>query len=164
MEKEIFKDIENYKGLYQVSNLGRVKSLKRFRVTNDRILRAGLNSDGYLTVGLYKDKKSYSNSVHQLVAKAFISETYFIGSMVDHKDNIRTNNEVSNLQYITNRLNSSKDQFKQDRTSNCVGVSWNLKDNKWRGQIKYNGSNVHLGNFDNEELANKEYQTALYYM
>ena len=61
-------------------------------------------------------------------------------------------------------INSSKDQFKQDRTSNLIGVHWNKKDDKWQGQIKYNGGNVHLGNFDAEKSASKEYQTALYYI
>ena len=84
--------------------------------------------------------------------------------MVDHKDNTRTNNEASNLQYITNRENSSKDQFRRNRTSKYVGVRWNKDDNRWQSQIRYKGKNTHLGNFNDEKEASKEYQEALYYI
>lgn len=77
--KEVFKDVPNYEGLYQVSNLGRVKSLSRFRIgRNDceiwmggRILKHGVDNLGRCGVVLSLNNKTKNYRVHQLVAMAF---------------------------------------------------------------------------------------------
>jgi hypothetical protein len=84
--KEVFKDIPNYEGMYQASNLGRVKSLKFNR---ERILKTLDNGKGYLFVGLSCEGKQKQKSVHQIMAITFLNHTPdgYNGLIVDHKDN-----------------------------------------------------------------------------
>ena len=79
--------------------------------------------------------------------------------IVDHIDNNKTNNTLSNLQVITNRENCSKD--KKDGTSMFTGVSWHKNVKKWCATIHMNGKSNHLGYFVDEIEAAKEYQLAL---
>jgi len=117
---EIFKDIPGYEGIYQVSDLGRVKSLK---FNKEKILKPGVNNHGYYTVVLCKGKRKTIN-VHQLVAMAFLNHEPcgYNGLIVDHKDNNPLNNRLSNLQLISQRENTSKDK---KGSSKYTGVSWN---------------------------------------
>ena len=70
--KEIWKDIPNYEGLYQASNLGRIKSLKR-----NKILNQIKSSDTYLQVFLCKNNKVKGYQVHRLIAKTFLNKKKF---------------------------------------------------------------------------------------
>lgn len=94
---EIWKDIEGYKGLYQISNKGRVKSLYN---GSERILRPWINNDGYLNVKLYKNTAAQHRLVHRLVAKVFISNPDN-KLQINHKDENKLNNCVENLEWIT---------------------------------------------------------------
>ena len=96
---EIWKPIEGYEGLYEVSNLGRVKSLKRLH-TKERILSQFLNHRGYARVNLWKENKSRKYSVHRLVAEAFIPNPDS-KPQVNHIDENKTNNSVENLEWCT---------------------------------------------------------------
>ena len=110
--EEIWKDIENYEGLYQVSNLGRVKSLPRKRITptgwpylsKEKILTPKLRKDGYLEISLYTKGKSKSYFIHRLVAQAFIPNTES-KPQVNHIDGDKTNNQVNNLEWATREEN-----------------------------------------------------------
>lgn len=111
MELEIFKDIEGYKGLYQVSNLGRVKSLPRVKVNNSglrlikgQILKPQTKRLGYLKVDLYKDGQQKSFFIHRLVATAFIPNPDNLPT-VNHKDENPSNNMVENLEWCDNSYN-----------------------------------------------------------
>ncbi len=161
---EIWKDIEGYEGYYQVSNLGRVKSLERRssagRRINDKILKNSINSVGYYRVCLCKNGKGKAVRVHQLVAIAFLGHVpcgYNI--IVDHIDNDPLNNNVDNLQLTTPRHNLSKD--KKGGTSKYTGVCWDKKHGKWHSVIGISGKNKHLGYFDCEIKASKAYQKEL---
>lgn len=92
--EEVWKDIEGYEGLYQVSNLGNVKSLNYQGVSREKILKPFINSDGYKRVMLYKNKTIKRLSVHRLVAQAFIENPNNY-SCVNHKDENNQNNVVS---------------------------------------------------------------------
>ena len=145
MEEE-FRDVIGYEGLYQVSNLGNVKSLSRFRkgknestvTVKEKILKPGANSVDYLVVGLCKNGKRSTKKVHQLVAIAFLGHIpngYKI--VVDHVDNDTRNNKANNLQLIPQRLNSTKDT--KSKYSKYKGLNYDKTNDSWRGKISSKG-------------------------
>lgn len=93
----MWKDIENYEGLYQVNELGEVKSKRG-------ILKPKPTKWGYLQVGLYKNGVCKNFSVHRLVAKAFIPNPDNLLE-VNHKDENKLNNTVENLEWCTRKYN-----------------------------------------------------------
>ena len=112
--EEIWKDIEGYEGLYQVSNMGRVKSLARTRNMNlhdhrsvapvpERILKFG-QSLGYQAVTLAKDGVNRTFRVHKLVALAFIQNPDRKPE-INHKDGNKHNNKAENLEWVTAKEN-----------------------------------------------------------
>lgn len=106
---EIWKDIKGYEGKYQVSNLGRVKSLylinRQAKIPRERILKLGHNLQGYPQIHLCKDNKtSKSIFVHKLVAEAFIPNPDNL-PVVNHKNEIKTDNRVENLEWCTQKNN-----------------------------------------------------------
>ena len=165
-QNEIWKDIPNYVGMYQVSNLGRVKSLARARMrgrskgfTSERILKFH-NNRGYHAVGLYVCGVRKILKVHQLVAMAFLNHTPCrYKRVVDHINGIIDDNRVENLQVVTQRENASKDR--KGGASKYVGVDWHKQTNKWRARIRLNGKRAHLGEFTNELEASEAHQKAL---
>jgi len=108
IEDEIWKDIVGYEGLYQVSNLGRVKHLERIgrreKIIKERILRPGKSSKGYYVVSLCKEANRKTYQVHRLVAKTFIDNEQG-KPQVNHKDEDKTNNNVTNLEWVTAKEN-----------------------------------------------------------
>ena len=105
-EKEIWKDIQGYEGKYQVSNLGRVKSLNYNNTCKERILIPCKKPNGYLCVVLSKNcicKKFY---VHRLVAQAFIENPDNL-PQVNHIDENKLNNRVENLEWCSHEYNTN---------------------------------------------------------
>ena len=99
--KEIWKPVVGYEGHYQVSNFGRVKSIK---FGKEIILKPKKDKYGYLHVNLYKNNKRKDFLVHRLVAEAFIPNSDNL-PLVNHKDENPSNNFVDNLEYCTNKYN-----------------------------------------------------------
>jgi hypothetical protein len=155
---EIWKDIPNYEGHYQVSNFGNVKSIK---ISNERVLKPGLNSEGYLLVILYKYSIQKTFKIHKLVAMAFLNHTPDKTQriVVDHINNIKIDNRLENLQLITQRQNATKD--KNGYSSRFIGVTWYKKTKKWQVRIYINGKNKNLGYYTNELEAANAYQSIL---
>ena len=103
--EEIWKDIVGYEGLYQVSNLGRVKSLNYKCTKSEKILKTHPQRWGYLLVKLsYKDKAK-DFQVHRLVASAFLDNPNNL-PQVNHKDKNPSNNKVDNLEWCTPEYNT----------------------------------------------------------
>jgi len=100
---EVWVDIIEYEGLYQVSNLGRVRSLDR-PSKKGRILKQNKGSSGYLHISLWKHGKGYIINTHRLVALTFIQNKLNL-PQVNHKDLNKHNNNVENLEWITNKNN-----------------------------------------------------------
>jgi hypothetical protein len=156
---EIWKDIKGYEGHYQVSNLGNVKSLKFNR---EKILKKLINTDGYFQLGLSIKSVVKIQKIHQLMAIAFLNHTpNKMTLVVDHINNIKTDNRLENLQIVTHRENSSKDSKKIKRTSQYIGVSWVKKDKIWISRIENNRKKITLGRFKDEFEAHLAYQKAL---
>ena len=105
---EIWKDVKDYEGFYQVSNLGRVKSLDRFdRIHHHwkgKMLKLAMSRGGYLAVELNKNGKASKKSVHRLVAEVFVPNP-LNKSMVNHLDGIKTHNTPDNLEWCTDSEN-----------------------------------------------------------
>lgn len=104
--EELWKDIEGYEGLYQVSNLGRVKRIASNRCKKERILKQTVGSTGYYCVDLSKEGCTKTKKVHRLVACAFIPNTNNL-PQVSHIDESRLNNMVNNLIWATNKENAN---------------------------------------------------------
>lgn len=169
MEKEIWKDIKGYEGVYQCSSIGRIKRLsKKFkspRLKNkkpkDLILKQQQSKNSpYKHVGLSNNGKVKIFTVHQLVAICFLNHVPSGFEMVvDHIDNNSLNNSVANLQIVSNRHNTTKEERKG--SSKYVGVSWSSLKKRWRASIRINGKNKHLGYKKSETEAHLAYQKEL---
>lgn len=119
MTKEIWKPIEGFEGLYEVSNLGRIKSIKR-NTTKGGILKLYTNKqNGYVYAGLTKNNRRKTFRVHRLVMSTFVGWSEL---QVNHIDGDKTNNKLSNLEYCTgseNMIHAYK--------NNLEKVTWNKR-------------------------------------
>lgn len=149
---EIWKDIKCYEGLYQVSNLGRVKS---FKCGKERILKASLRGiQGYVGVGLRKDGKTTPKYTHRLVADAFL-EKPSRKCVVDHINNIPSDNRVENLQFISQRENLLKNHPKKNSVFEGISLK---KDGSYHANIQLGYKKIFLGG----HRTDKEYLSGLY--
>lgn len=98
MEK--WKDIKGYEGLYQVSTNGDVRNL-----LTGKTLKRRSNGNGYIRIELWKNHKGKKHYIHRLVAETFIPNPEGMPE-VNHKDLNRSNNTVSNLEWVTSSLNT----------------------------------------------------------
>lgn len=104
--KEIFKDIEGYENLYQISDQGKVKALGNggSNASKERILKPAKEKNGYMFVKLCKQGKQKNYYVHRLVASAFI-ENPNNHPEINHRDEDKTNNTITNLEWCTHFYN-----------------------------------------------------------
>lgn len=154
--KEIWKDIEGQEGIYQVSNLGRIKSLPRILtkknphreyLSKEKILSPGLTSEGYLLVVI----SNKSMTIHRLVAKAFVSNPEN-KKTVNHINGIKTDNRDVNLEWCTHRennLHKNKSQY--------PGVTWDGNRKRWVAHVEVGNKGKSLGRFKTPEEANAAY-------
>ena len=157
---EMWKDIPGY-GDYQISNQGRVRSLKWGK---SRILKGGTNSYGYLHVALSKNRKPRYFRIGRLVAQAFLPD-WDEALQVDHINGVKTQDRVENLRMVTNTENNKSFKTKaQGCTSRFRGVCWHKCHKKWAAIITLAGKLKHLGYFDDEaEAAKTRDQAAIQY-
>lgn len=157
MDGEIWKDVPEYEGIYQASNLGRIKNLKKGK---EKILKPSMHRTGYYFVNFYTENKRKVFFVHQLIAMAFLNhKPCGLKLVIDHINDNPIDNRVENLQVVTQRFNSCKTQGKY--TSQYKGVSWEKEKKRWRAQILINGRNKRLGRFKVEFDAHLAYQKEL---
>lgn len=156
-----YKDIPNFEGLYQVSNTGVIKALRRIvkmpkggiKEIKEHYPKLSVTKKGYLKVML-TDKNGIRKGkfVHRLVAECFV---YPSKLQVNHKDKNKQNNNIDNLEYVTNRKNVIHSIDKTKTSSKYIGVT--RKRNKWQCQKMINGKRTYLGLFDTQEQARKKY-------
>ena len=139
--KEIWKDIQEYEGLYQVSNLGRIKSFPRpgTRTKKIRILKQTIGKHGYYCVVLYKNGKPKTKIVHRIVAETFINNKNNY-NIVNHKDENSLNNNVSNLEWCSQKynINYGTGNKRRSDTEKIQINQYDLKGNlikEWKGII-----------------------------
>jgi hypothetical protein len=161
--EEVWKDVKGFESLYQISSEGRVKSLERLiskkmfggavsqYLRKETILKPGYLR-GYLHVSLCKDSKIKVFKVHRLVAENFIPNT-FSYPQVNHKNEIKNDNRVVNLEWCNPSYNKRYSLDKTKTTSSFVGVHFNKDNGKWRVRIFTVKPILHLGYFNTEEEA-----------
>jgi len=156
--EEIWQKVPDYNN-YSVSNLGRVRNDKTFR-----ILKGGLNLDGYNNNPIAKNGKYKTFRTHQLVAIVFLNHIPNGHKLViNHINGIKTDNRVENLEIVTNRENTSTcyNPNKVKCSSQYIGVYWNKQMQKWKCQIVINKKKIFLGSYNSEIMASKIYNDAL---
>ena len=125
MENEVWRDIKDYEGIYEVSNFGRVRqkldlfknNKKGKKAKEMKIIKPDINyiqRSGYLRVGLSKCGESKHHFVHRLVAEAFMPNPYSL-PYVNHKDENRGNSRLDNLEWCTQKYNSNYGTCKEKR-------------------------------------------------
>ena len=158
---EIFSKILGYEN-YIASSYGRILNTNYSRTGNTKELSYH-NYRGYRRVTISKDGKSKTMPVHLLVMRAFhgyIPKDRNI--VINHIDNNSLNNSLDNLEIVTSRYNSSCHQYlNKKRSSEFIGVSWDLKRRKWKASINHLNKSHYLGYFENEIDASKEYNRVL---
>lgn len=152
--KEIFKPIPDYED-YEVSNMGCVVSLKAGK---RRILKQSVTYDGYCKLNLWSGGICKTKKVHRLVILTFKGDSDLV---VNHKNGIKTDNRLLNLEYCTQRQNSQHYRKNVKSTSKYVGVCWNKRNEKWQSEIKINKKNIYIGLFKTEIEAAEAYKKAL---
>jgi hypothetical protein len=160
--RTIWKDIEGYEGVYQVSNTGKVKS---FKCGGERILNNNIGGTGYFQVAFSMRGKCKSFKVHKLIQSAFNMGD----GHIDHIDGNKLNNLISNLRVVTHRQNMQN--LVSHRAGQLVGASRreNRKPSfmeyvrgarggeRWGSRIFINGKKKHLGIFSTELEAHTAY-------
>lgn len=134
--REIWKPIKGFEDLYYVNNFGYIKRIATKSksgtgnyVRKEHILSQRKNNKGYKMVDLYKDNKRYQLLVHRLVAEAFVKNPYNL-PFVNHKDEDKTNNCSSNLEWCTQKYNMNYGTCpKRIGESNAMSVIQKTKDN-----------------------------------
>lgn len=145
--KEVWKNISGYEGLYEVSSLGRVRSLphKAYNkligeyISKEKILKQGSLVRGYKGVGLYKNGKEKTQKVHRLVAEAFIPNPNNYPE-VNHKNEDTSDNRVTNLEWCTSKYNSNYGT----RTQRIAQKNLNRNKSKRVLQLDLSGNLIHV--------------------
>ena len=168
--QEIWQDIEDYKGLYQVSNLGRVKSLKRITIgekygkhkIKEKILKEG-KCGKYNIVILRKNGQNKTFYIHRLVAKAFIDNINNYPE-INHKDGNTINNNVKNLEWCNRSYNIKHSYRILKRKINVKGfIEYNERHKRKINQYDLNGNFIKTWNSikDAENFLNLKYSGSI---
>ena len=165
--EEIWKDIEGYEGLYQVSSNGVIRSLDKIDSVGRRIkgkhIKPQENRFGYHRVSLCKEGKVTTHSVHRLVAQAFIPNTEN-KPCVDHINTVRTDCRVENLKWVTIKENNENPLTQQHRKrgnehpkpfKGKVGILHPTS----KSVLQYTKDGVFVKRWESISLANKHYNT-----
>ncbi len=143
----IWLPIKDYPN-YEISICGQVRNVK-----TNKILKPG-KCNGYFLVSLSQNSKSKNFRVHRLVAEHFLPNIDN-KKCVDHIDNNRTNNTISNLRWSTFQENNFNQSLSSRNTSGVKGVTWHKRRLMWEAQIHLNNKKVYLGYYSSIEEASE---------
>jgi len=159
--EEIFLPIIGYEGLYEISNLGRVKSFASSNVRKIPFMKIYIGKIGYPIVVLSKNNKSKHKYLHRLLAEHFIANPNNL-PVVDHIDNVKTNNDIDNLRWVTKRQNEISTNKKKDtHASKYTGVCFDKYWGRYKATVSENGKTKNLGTYRTEDEAHERYQKYL---
>lgn len=156
-QQEIWKEIVDTNGIYQVSNIGRVRSVDRIVnyiggksiFTKGKILKCYNHTGGYIGVDLYIDKKRVKRFVHRLVAQTFIDNP-LNKPEVNHIDENKKNNNVENLEWVTD----SENKLHLSYGRRCAETRRKLKCG-WKPVIQFDLNMVEINRYENVRLASQ---------
>ncbi len=130
--KEIWKDVKNYEGLYELSNFGKVRTVERivlrksklgkltnFKI-NSKIKIANLSKGGYLTIAIVKENKTITTYLHRIIAEVFVEKEKPNYNVVNHINGIKTDNRIENLEWTSSSQNNihALDNFLRETRKN----------------------------------------------
>lgn len=162
LDGEIWKPIiyrgVDYTGIYEVSNLGRVKSLRK------NIILKPANTKGYSVITMCLNLHQIVVKIHRLVVCCFDRcPNYEKREVIDHVNSIKTDNRLSNLKIVTVRQNCSKEKTLKSKTPCGVTYSYYKDKISIRSSIVLKKHRVHLGSYKTIESASKAYNIALFF-
>lgn len=162
--EEVWADIPDYEGIYQVSNFGAIRRWRKKYKKFD-LLKSNLDKKGYYKIMLSKESVVKKYWIHSLVAICFLKhEPKGMNSLIDHKDNNKLNNYFENLEITTNRLNVSKGFKNKGTKSGITGVEkFTLKngDIKYLPFISINKTIIRFNREKDKEKASKIYKLSV---
>jgi hypothetical protein len=148
---EVWRSIDGFRN-YQVSNVGRVRN-----ATTGMMLKQTVSNNGYKKVSLYNDQGLKNIAVHTVVAREFLARPPDEDGKleVDHINRSKTDNQVSNLRYVSHSQNmmNRRKQTRRVTSSQYKGVQWCKLRQRWKATIKLDGRRMHLGLYACEEEA-----------
>jgi hypothetical protein len=161
---EIWKPVKDYEGYYEVSSFGRVKSIERIGllrkgiypvIYKEKILKNCIDGNGYSIVSLSKNNIKKTLKVHHLVSECFLNHVRngFV-IVVDHIDRNKLNNNLNNLQLISQRENTAK---KINNSKFGTGITYDKRSKRFMCRLHNNGIREYLGCFKTQIEANNAY-------
>lgn len=150
-QDEIWRPVLGWEQSYLISSLGNVFSVRRGKPV------IGHDGKGYRRITLYESGRKKTVKIHRLVMDAFVGPSDL---HVDHLNGDKSDNNLLNLQYVTNRENAIRYSASKKR-SLPTGVYFDKSKNRYRATIFLNGKTVALGSFSCPVVAGKAYEAAL---
>jgi len=148
--EERWLPVTDYEELYEVSDLGRIKGLKRGKILANKNME-----NGYIQALLYKNGVRNYYKVHRLVLQAFQPTEEDL--VCDHENHIRNDNRLVNLRWATSSQNNRYRPKREGCSSQYLGVYKSLSRKPWQAACSIDGKKIHLGCFDTEEEGAKAY-------
>ena len=142
LQLTVWMPIDGYDN-YEISICAQVRNVK-----TKRILKLRIGNNGYYSTELWKNNKGKRINIHRLIAMTFIPNIEN-KNCVDHIDNNRLNNTISNLRWCNLSENQHNSIIRSDNTSGVKGICLHKQSNKWHAQIRLNNKNIHIVLFEN---------------
>ena len=153
---EVWKDVLG-NSKYQISSLGRVRSMNYNRTGLVKVMRPSAGKGCYQNIKLRYNNKYKTKYIHHLVAESFLGHNpsgHYI--VVDHINGDTEDNRLSNLRIVTQHENVLSSKL-VGGSSKYPGVDWHRQSKKWRARIQINGARMTIGMYDSEEEAKDAY-------